>query len=245
MDNMAAEHVYSHRGSAGQNEHSFITYDDAIALGSHFIEQDVVMSKDGVLFVAHSRDAVVMTGTSALYSVLTAEEIEQLRTHTGNKILRLSEVFERYGKNVHYVIELKRRDDETLKAFEELIDQYDIQDVVVFQSTNTNVLKEFDTKYPDMELLYLSKSQTYFDQALDMSYIDIISVPALSDLMTEKNCIAAHEHGKQFNIWTLDTEEMIRKAIDIGADTYFTNNTELALDLEREYGIYTRNDNRD
>ena len=45
------------------------------------------------------------------------------------------------------------------------------------------------------------------------------------------------ENGKLFSAWTLDSEETIKKAIDMGVDTYFTNDTPLALRLEREYGL--------
>jgi glycerophosphoryl diester phosphodiesterase len=58
--------------------------------------------------------------------------------------------------------------------------------------------------------------------------------------MTEGNCQTAHENGKMFSAWTLDSEEEIKSAIDMGVDTYFTNDTPLALSLEREYGLEER-----
>ena len=105
---MIADHVYSHRGSAGSMEHSFQAYDAAIAAGSHNIEQDVVISSDGVLFVSHDISGLTMTGNRDFYKDMTAAEIEELRTYEGNKILRLSEVFDKYGRNVNYLVELFR-----------------------------------------------------------------------------------------------------------------------------------------
>ena len=58
--------------------------------------------------------------------------------------------------------------------------------------------------------------------------------------MTQENCDATHANGKVFSAWTLDSEETIKKAIDMGVDTYFTNDTPLALSLEREYGLERR-----
>ena len=52
-DRKLADHVYSHRGSKGSNEHTFEAYDEAIKAGSHNIEQDVVVSRDGTLYVSH------------------------------------------------------------------------------------------------------------------------------------------------------------------------------------------------
>ena len=58
--------------------------------------------------------------------------------------------------------------------------------------------------------------------------------------MTESNCRRAHDSGKLFSAWTLDTEDEIRTAIDMGVDTYFTNDTPLALSIERDYGVSRR-----
>jgi glycerophosphoryl diester phosphodiesterase len=53
--------------------------------------------------------------------------------------------------------------------------------------------------------------------------------------MTADNLKAAHEHDKKFSAWTLNTEDEIRSAIDLGADSYFTDDTGLAIKLEKEY----------
>ncbi len=240
IDETAVTHVYSHRGSAGANEHSYDAYDEAIAAGSVYIEQDVIRSSDGVLFVAHSKDAVVMTGTSALYSVMTAEQIDGMKTLAGNKILRLSEVFDRYGKNITYVIDLKLLDETTVSAFETLVEQYGNQDAIIIQCKDTDILKRLDGRFPDMTKLLLCRTQEDINGCLDMPYIDIVSVPAQSDLMADFNVQGVHKYGKKFNVWTIDTEEQIKHAIDLNVDTYFTNNTPLALSIEKSYGINHR-----
>ena len=53
--------------------------------------------------------------------------------------------------------------------------------------------------------------------------------------MTEDNLKAAHEHEKTFSVWTLNSEEEILKAIELGVDTYFTDDTALAIQLEEQY----------
>ena len=37
-----------------------------------------------------------------------------------------------------------------------------------------------------------------------------------------------------------DTEDEIKKAIDMGVDTYYTNDTALALSIEKDYGLKVR-----
>lgn len=244
-DYIIASHVYSHRGSEGLYEHSFQAYDEAIGAGSHNIEQDLVISSDGVLFVSHDLNASVMTGVNALYSSMTAEEIDGLETYAGNKVLRLSEVFDRYGRSINYIIELKTADSVSVGAFESIIDEYGYKDIVTVQSIYTDVLKSLDEIYPDMPKLFICKSQQSFYDSLDLPYIDIISVDIDRGLMTESNCEAAHERGKLFSAWKLSMESSIRKAIDMNVDTYFTNDTPLALSLERDYGLEARKNNKE
>ena len=231
---LATEHVYSHRGSAGINEHSFAAYDAAIEAGSRYIEQDLVLSSDGVLFVSHDLNAAAMTGVRAAYANMSAETIDGLSTYAGGKILRLSEIFDRYGRTINYVIELKSPDDSLIRAFTDIVDHYGYEDIITVQSKWTEVLADLDTYYPDMPKLYVCKNQTDFRNALDLPYVDTISVRY--DLMTESNCEAAHSSGKLFSAWTLDTEALIISAIRMGVDTYFTNDTPLALALETQYG---------
>ena len=236
-DAEVASHVYSHRGSAGPEEHSFKAYDAAIKAGSRYIEQDVVITSDNVLYVSHDLNAVTMTGYNGMYEYISSETVDGLTTEAGNKILRLSEVFDKYGRDINYVIELKPNSDACIEAFEKLVDEYGFSDVITVQSLYPEVLETLEEKYPDMTKLYVAWSQADFDYVVDKPYADIISVKAAAGLMTEANCEAAHENGKLFSAWTLDSEETIKKAIDMGVDTYFTNDTPLALRLEREYGL--------
>jgi len=242
-DDLITSHVYSHRGSEGPEEHSFKAYDAAIEAGSRYIEQDVVMSSDGVLYVSHDLNAVTMTGYNGMFEYISSETVDGLRTEAGNKILRLSEVFEHYGTDINYVVELKDNSDKCILEFENLVEEYGVADVVTVQSMKASTLEVIEIKYPDMPKLFVCWNQGDFDYVLDQPYVDIISVRGTAEtgIFTESNCKAAHDAGKKFSVWTLDTEDEIKKAIDMGVDTYFTNDTPLALSLEREYGLKVRN----
>ena len=237
IEEMIASHVYSHRGSDGDEEHSFKAYDAAIEAGSRYIEQDVVISADGILYVSHDLNAWSMTGRNRLYGNMNSEAIDQLQTRAGNKVLRLSEVFERYGRSINYVVELKSDSDACVEAFAKLVDEYGLGDLITVQSMYPWRLEELEDRYPDMPKLFICRSQAEFGRALDSPYIDIISVKADAGLMTLSNCEEAHGHNKLFSAWILNSEEAIKSAIDIGVDTYFTSDTPLALSLEKEYGV--------
>ena len=221
---MAAEHVYSHRGASGdETEHTIKAFDRAFDEGSRYLELDAVISADGTLYVSHEFNAWPLTGTVAQYNVLHDKEIDNLKTHDGQKILKVSEVFDRYGEKVNYLVELKDANDACIAAFKKVIDQYGYEDRVIVQSSYPSVLEKVERIYPDMEKLHIIRSGPEFRSGLQKDYVDIVAVR--KDLMSADWCKDAHDAGKKFSVWTVDTEDEIRRAIEMGADTYFTDYT--------------------
>ena len=232
-DWITADRVYSHRGSAGLNEHSFEAYDEAIAAGSHNLELDAVISKDGTIFISHDLTSSDMTDTDKAYSEMSDEEIDKLRTNSGGKIIKLSEVFDHYGESVKYLVEIKSENEATLNEVYGLVVQNKLEDNVVFQSDSFDILKNLENANTDIPKLYLAKSQDGLEDAAKKDYVDEIS--ANIRFLSDKNCKLAHDAGKRFSVWTVNTEDEIKSAIRTGADAYFTDDTSLALKMERKY----------
>jgi glycerophosphoryl diester phosphodiesterase len=124
-----------HRGASGRApEHTFASYDLALKMGADYIEQDLQLTKDGVLVVIHdktlNRTATAPEGVPARYcrgpvSNRTLRQIKRCDVgswfneeypeyakprYVGLKIPTLEQVFKRYGKEVNYYIETKNPD---------------------------------------------------------------------------------------------------------------------------------------
>jgi glycerophosphoryl diester phosphodiesterase len=93
MDSTASKIVIAHRGaSAYLPEHTLEAYSLAYSMGAHFIEPDIVMTKDGVLICLHDLYLETTTDVAEVFSDRAAEdghfyaidfslgEIKQLRT---------------------------------------------------------------------------------------------------------------------------------------------------------------------
>lgn len=227
-----ADHVYSHRGASGYEvEHTFASYDLAIELGSHNIEQDLVTSADGTLYVSHDESAARIAGVDRSFSDMSDEEIAQLRTSNGEGIHTMAEVFERYGKDVTYLVELKEGQEQA-RAFAGLVRKYGMEENVILQSFYPSALEALEGDFPDMPKLSLCREQDAVNRAVEASYADIVCVKG--PLMTESNVKKVHDAGKKFCVYWTDGEA-VKTAIQMGADCYFTNYTDTALELEREY----------
>jgi len=228
----ARSHVISHRGASGEEiEHTLAAYDLAVLYGSKNLEQDVVISKDGTLYVSHDLSANRLTGVNREYSEMSDKEIDSLSTEDGQRILKLADVLSRYKGAVTFVVELKSSGETA--AFVGAVKAAHVEDSVIVQCFDLNTLEEVEAICPDMPKMYLISKQEAFDLAVNTPWIDIVAVDA--SLMDADNCSLAHQAGKLFNVWTLDTAEEIKHAIDLGVDSYFTNYTAKALALEKEY----------
>jgi len=121
-----------HRGASGYApEHTFASYDLALQLGADYIEQDLQMTKDGVLVVMHDEtldrtarptaesqpgDCTGFVRDKTLAQIKTCEVGSWFNEaypqyanpdYVGLEIPTLEEVFQRYGTSVNYYIETK------------------------------------------------------------------------------------------------------------------------------------------
>lgn len=117
-----------HRGTAGlAPEHTIASYDLALADGADYIEQDLRMTKDGVLVVVHDEDLDRTTRGPAenCTGPVSEKTLAQVKTcdvgsffnerypeyardeYEGLKIPTLEEVFRRYGTQTNYYIETR------------------------------------------------------------------------------------------------------------------------------------------
>ena len=151
----AGSHVYAHRGSQGDDELSFDAYDRAIAAGAGYIEADIVVSADGTVYVAHDDYAADMTGYKGYFSGMKDSQIDALKTRAGNSVLKLSDLFDKYGDSVKYIVDIKYASSRNVTAFTEIIKEYGFEDKVVAASFYQNALRPLEDEFPDMPKIFL------------------------------------------------------------------------------------------
>ena len=121
-----------HRGASGlAPEHTFPAYDLALKQGADYIEQDLQMTRDGVLVVLHddtlnrTAQPTEESGPTDCTGLVKDKTLAQIKTcdvgswfnkdnpdlarpeYVGLKIPTLEQVFKRYGKSTNYYIETK------------------------------------------------------------------------------------------------------------------------------------------
>ena len=121
-----------HRGASGRApEHTLAAYDLALASGADYIEQDLQLTKDGVLVALHdpTLDRTARGPREHCTGPVIEKTLAQIRTcdvgswfnarypeharaeYAGLRIPTLDEVFARYGHRANYYIETKNPED--------------------------------------------------------------------------------------------------------------------------------------
>lgn len=221
---------FAHRGdSINHVEHSFASYDAAIAKGAKYIEQDLELSKNGTLYVSHDPDVKRLTGQSGYLIDMDDAQIDKLKTANGEPIHTLASVFARYGHSVMYVPEVRKEKGQA-DAFIHLVKQYDLAHNIIVQVWTIRDAEKIKAAFPEMPVLY------FVNSPLDL--YEGAACPDVNILCFRKNKMTcpviwlSEKCHKQTAFWTLDTKAEIKKAARLGADIYFTDDPALGVKME-------------
>lgn len=235
----AAKHVISHRGSGANDEieHTFAAYDQAINSGSHYIEQDLVSSKEGTLWVSHDPSARRIFHYDQLFKDMSDSEIEKLKTSNNEHCHKLSDVFNHYKNNnkINFVVEVRTKwDYNQIPTLVNTIHECKIPTsrliIQCWTKEDAARIKDF---LPKVNTLFLCGDYLSFDEATKDSNIDIVAPE--EHLAYPQNIKFAHKHNKKFCTWTIDSSTQIKQAIKNGVDYYFTNYSAKAINYEKKY----------
>lgn len=236
--------VFSHRGSPYNNpDHSFSGYNQAIKDGSQYIEQDVWLSKDNVLYVSHDNNLEKTTGKNINISDSTSSELSNVKLRNGESLHKLSDVFDKYKKKVHYIIETKKGagdNTDTEKALAKELNTYKMNNNIIMQDSSIPGIKEFHSKksqkkVPILWLMDAVTQRQYLEKINNApKYIKFVSVDL--DQLTPKLIKAAHKNGFKINTWVMNTYNDNYNALNkYKVDSLFTNNTKETLHLIKKW----------
>lgn len=246
--------VIAHRGaSAYAPEHTFASYDLALAQGADHIEQDLQLTADGELVVLH--DPVLdrtARGPAASCSGLVSEKtLAQLQecevgswfndahperadpSYVGLRIPTMAQVLDRYGNDTRYYIELKATDAGSgmeapligLLADAGMLGADEERRPVIVQSFGLEVLETVHGLEPDLPLVLLLRGTgaPVDESTLDAAREYAVGIGPPSAIVDRAFVDAAHERCLEVHPYTVDDPAEMARLIDAGVDGIFTN----------------------
>lgn len=227
--------VTAHRGASNKYpENTMAAFIGAKELGADYIELDVQQTKDGKIIVMHDKNLKRTIGFNKNVWDTTYGEIKNLdagilfsEDFQGEKIPLLQDVV-LWAKenNMKLNIELKPTGNE-----------------IDFEQTIIQILKDadyIDDSYVASQVYSVLENVKRIDASIKTIYVasvfygNIDAFPYADDFSLEASNISkglvrkAHKESKKVYAWTLNTEENMKKMINLNVDNLITDDVELA-----------------
>jgi glycerophosphoryl diester phosphodiesterase len=243
-----------HRGASGYApEHTIASYDLALELGADYIEQDLQLTKDGVLVALHdpTLDRTARGSAENCKGLVIEKTLAQIKTcdvgtwfndafpqfaraeYVGLRIPTLEEVFERYRHTANYHIETKNPEDapgmeEKLLA---LLDQFNLRgnavrrNQVLIQSFSAASLQKLHGLDADLPLiqLYSGLSSATIRGTLDRVRQYAVGIGPSKGSVDAALISAAHERCLDVHPYTVNDPAEMNALVALGVDGMFTN----------------------
>ncbi|MEW1890069.1 glycerophosphodiester phosphodiesterase family protein [Streptomyces sp. NBC_00523] len=249
----AADHprVYAHRGaSAYAPENTLRSVDKADALGFDWVENDVQLTRDGVVVVIHDTDLKRTTNAEEVFPErapwavkdFTAAEISRLDAgswfgpaYAGTRVPTLHQYLKRIGHNgQNLLLEIKSPESypgierATLRVLGEegWLDTSHVRSRLVIQSFGADSLRTVHSLRPDLVTGFLG-APAVSELPAYAAFADQIN-PSYTGL-SGSYVTAVHAlkgpHGKalQVNSWTVNDAAAARRVESMGVDGIITN----------------------
>ncbi len=243
-----------HRGASGEApEHTLPSYDLAIRQGADYIEQDLQLTKDGVLVVLHDEtlDRTARGPAANCTGRVDTKTLAQLKTcdvgswfnaafperarpeYVGLRIPTLEEVFKRYGKRINYYIETKSP--ETADRMEErllaLLDRYGLRKPaavrrqVLIQSFSPASLQKIHALDRSLPLIQLNQitDSAQLRAQLDGIASYAVGIGPFLSNVDAALVAAAHDRCLEVHPYTVNDAMTMTRLLDLGVDGMFTN----------------------
>lgn len=178
-----AVQLFAHRGGAHeQDENTLQAFQNTYEKGLRGFETDVRITKDGQMVIMHDANLERTTTGKGIIEEMTAAELHKVKTKKGNPLLFLDDLL-KYFKNkpgVYLEFEMKTTPatypQELLEKYcdqlyKTLMDAKPQHSTYLMTSFDKRPLKYLKTKYPDVDLLYITSapcSKETIQEVLDL-----------------------------------------------------------------------------
>lgn len=220
--------ITAHRGaSAHSPENTEASISEAIRQLSDYVEIDVQLSKDLEPVLFHDRTLFKVNGSHREISSYTSEELALIDVGSrfsmefaGEGIPTLREMFQKFGGEIGFHIELKNyADDELAERVTELICEYHLEESSVVSSVSPELLrrvKQANDTIKTGRILSLVYGDFYQSEEADFYSI-------YYGFVSEKLVELSHAAGKEIHVWTVNSVPVVKRLKAIGVDNLITD----------------------
>jgi glycerophosphoryl diester phosphodiesterase len=241
----------AHRGGAGLPandgiENTLTAFRNAVALGYVFLETDVHVSADGVVYAFHDDHLGRMTGVETPIADLTSAEIDRTPVAGREPVPRLADLLATLP-DARFNIDVKA--DGAVGPTVEVVEAAGAASRVCLASFSGRRLLRLRRLCPDaarsagpLEIAALKLGPVRWVRRLAARRgVDCLQVPVRRGpltVVTPRFVRRAHDTGLQVHVWTVDDPAEMRHLLEIGVDGIVTDRPDVLRDVLTERGTW-------
>ncbi|MBY8989993.1 MAG: glycerophosphodiester phosphodiesterase [Candidatus Lokiarchaeota archaeon] len=222
--------IIAHRGASSiAPENTLKAFQKAIDLKADYIEFDVHKTKDDEIVIMHDGNTFRTTGHFGLIKNMDLEELKQLDCGEGETIPTLHELINLTKGKIRLNCEIKARNiaEKIIKTIKEA----DIIDTTIISSFKHDVLLKIQKLEPRIKLASLEPTRTGWikswlsrkklhNEAINNRFY---AINPFYKLVNRQFIIKAHKNNIRIFPWTVNTDNSIKKLVEISVDGIITN----------------------
>ena len=240
----------AHRGASSYApENTFAAYDRALAMGVNHVELDVHLTRDGQIVVIHDDTVDRTTDAEGRVADFTLDELRALDAggwfgpeYAGERIRSLGETLEHYKGRLYFHIEIKQRQiaGGLARRTIDMVRGYGLTDSVTITSFNKEWLEEaaaYDSTLPKGWLVPMG-NVPWDDSIIEQSKeLGLTQICPRAELTTPELVDKLHTEGFVVRCHGLYNEDLMRHAVDVGADGATVNFPDKMTEYLKSKGI--------
>lgn len=238
--------AFAHRGGAADGlENTALQFRRAVERGYRYIETDVHVTRDGRIVAFHDATLDRVTDGAGRISDLPWDDVRQARVAGSEPVPLFEELLETFPE-VRWNVDLKA--ESALHPFLDLIGRTDAWDrICVGSFSEARVVRaqrlagpRLATSYGTRGVLNLRLRSWGVPAALRRSAV-AAQVPETQSgiqVVDRKFVRAAHAHGLQVHVWTINEAERMHRLLDLGVDGIMTDHIDTLRKVMEDRGLW-------
>jgi glycerophosphoryl diester phosphodiesterase len=207
-----------------------------VELGYRFLETDVHVSRDGVVYAFHDANLERMTGRPGWLRDYTSAELDELRVDGREPLPRLAELLAAFP-DARFSIDVKA--DDAVVATADLIRSTGAEGRVLIGSFSHKRIRRLRTALPTVVSCLSQLEVTRFVAGGPAPTATVASVPVTYRgirVITPRFLARAHRRGISVYAWTIDEREEMELLLELGVDGIVSDRPDVLRNLLLERG---------
>ncbi|MGO4495651.1 glycerophosphodiester phosphodiesterase [Paenibacillus sp. 2RAB27] len=238
----------AHTGCMGTPDNSLLSIETALLSGADIVEEDILITSDGVLVLSHDDLVYSLDGTLFKISQMRFAELSQLdiKAHNGSpgetmRILSLESVIPLLQAS-DKKMNLDVKSDACIEPVARFVEKNRLVERIILSGCETDRAKQVNRTDHRLRKL-LNVNASLFQAKNEMEAVQISCEDALS-----ANCFglnvnyrvvgpevlqAAKDHGLDVYIWTVNTEAEMKHFIEMGVQSITSRNISALVQVKK------------